>query len=162
MNIFSVSDILNFAIRVEQDGELFYQKAAMMVDDEGVRQLFNRLADEEMRHQRIFREMLDEVGDTRPPESYSQEYMTYLRDFIDGKVVFTKDLKGLAADLHDTLSALNFAIGRELESITYYQETKQFVAEKYHHLIDAVIAEERNHFAGLSEVKKNYLSRIGN
>jgi rubrerythrin len=162
VNLFSASDVFNFAIRVEQDGELFYQKAAVMADDEGVRQLFYNLAGEEARHQRIFREMLDEVGDTRPPESYSQEYMTYLREYIDGKVVFTKDLKELATDLHNTLSAINFAMGREIESIAYYHEVKQFVAEKHHHLIDAIIAEERKHFARLSEVKKNYQSRTGN
>jgi rubrerythrin len=154
MNLFTASDIFKFAIRIEEDGRIFYLKAVDFTDTAGVKNLFLHLADEETRHKRIFQEMLGKAGDYRSPESYAGEYMTYLRDYIDDKVVFKKDLKGTLTDIHDTLAALDFAIKREVDSILYYQEVKQFVPEKHHKFIDDVIAEERNHFKKLTEVKK--------
>lgn len=162
MDIFNVNDVFKFAIRIEEDGELFYHKAAVIADDEGVRNLFNRLADEEVRHRRIFSEMLETIEPFRPKETYTGEYMMYLRDYIDGKAVFTKDQKNFVAEIHDTISALDFAIKRELDSITYYQELKHFVNEKHYSKVDAIIEEERKHFATLSEIKRRYLTKTAN
>lgn len=161
MSIFlQASDVFQFAIRVEEDGELFYHKAAMVAEDRETGKLFNRLADEEVRHKRIFQDMLEKIEEYRPTESYSGEYMAYLRDYIDNKVIFTKEAKdGQLRNVHDTLSALDFAIQRELDSILYYQESKQFVAPKHHSQIDKIIEEERKHFAILSESKKNYQNK---
>jgi rubrerythrin len=81
--------------------------------------------------------------------------MDYLRDYIDGKVVFSTDLKTMADDIKDSVSALKFAMGRELESIAYYHEVKSFVPQKHYSQVDAIIMEERRHFAKLAEVLKN-------
>ena len=161
MSIFlQASDVFQFAVSVEEDGELFYHKAAMIAEDRETGKLFNRLADEEVRHKRIFQDMLAKIEEYRPTESYSGEYMAYLRDYIDNKVIFTKEAKdGQLRNVHDTLSALDFAIQRELDSILYYQESKQFVAPKHHGQIDKIIEEERKHFAILSELKKNYQNK---
>ena len=162
MNLFSATDVFKFAIRIEEDGELFYQRAATFADTDEVRKLFLGLADEEIRHKRVFTEMLEKVGDYRPVESYPGEYMAYLRDYIDGKAIFTKSLKEASTDIHDVPSALNFAIKRELDSILYYQEIKNFVPEKYHSNVEAIVAEERKHFAKLSDALRNYLKKKEN
>jgi rubrerythrin len=161
MSIFlQASDICQFAIRVEEDGELFYHRAAMAAEDRETGKLFDRLADDEIRHKRIFQDMLSKIEEYRPPESFSGEYMAYLRDYIDNKVIFTKDAKdGQLKNVHDTLSAFDFAMQRELDSILYYQEAKQVVAPKYHSQIEKIIEEERKHFAVLSETKKNYRNK---
>lgn len=156
MNLFTASDIFKFAIRIEEDGELFYQKAATFADSDEIRKLFNNLADEEIRHRRTFIEMLEKIEDIRPPESYPGEYMSYLHDYIDGKVVFSKDMKAVAGEINDTVSALKFAMKRELDSIAYYHEVKSFIAEKYYPQVDAIIQEERKHFAKLADVLKKH------
>ncbi len=43
--------------------------------------------------------------------------MDYLRDYIDGKVVFSTDIKAVADDIHDTATALIRNGSRELASI---------------------------------------------
>ena len=101
--------------------------------------------------------MLSKLEEYTPAESYNGEYMAYLRDYIDDKVVFKKEAKeNQFPDVHDTLSAIDFAIQRELDSILYYQELKQSIMEKHRTIVDNIIAEERKHFALLAEVKKNY------
>lgn len=156
MNVFTASDVLNFAIRIEQDGELFYRRVANFPNTDEIRSFFNQLADEEIHHKRIFTEMLEKINDVRPPETYPGEFMDYLRDYIDGKVVFSTDIKAVADDIHDTATALKFAMGRELASIAYYHEVKSFVPEKHYPQVDAIIQEERKHFTKLSEVLKAY------
>ncbi|MCX5816376.1 MAG: ferritin family protein [Proteobacteria bacterium] len=161
MSIFlQASDVFQFAIRIEEDGELFYHRAAMMAEDKEIQKLFDRLADEEVRHKRIFQDMLVKIEEYRPTESYSGEYMAYLRDYIDNKVIFTKESKEKGfKGVFDAQSAIDFAIQRELDSILYYQEAKQFVAPKQHGQIDKIIEEEQKHFAVLSELKKNYQNK---
>lgn len=156
MNIFTAGDIFQFAIRVEEYGEIFYHKAALNAINDEVRKIFNKLADEEIKHKRIFQDLYEKVKDNRPAESYSGEYMSYLRDFIDGKVIFVKQSqeKELAI-IQDSMAAIDFAIQRELDSILFYQESKQFVHEGQEKLIDEIIKEERRHFALLSELKRS-------
>jgi rubrerythrin len=158
MEIFlQASDIIQFAIRIEEDGEIFYRKAALMMEDKRTGEIFNHLADEEVEHKKIFQDMLAKIGEYRPPESFQGEYLAYLRDYIDNKAVFTKDIKNQQmSDVHDTLSAVSFAMQRELDSILYYQETKQFLSERHYVTIDNIIEEERKHFASLAEIKKTY------
>jgi len=158
MEIFlRAGDVLNFAVRIEEDGEVFYRKAALVAEGAEIKKLFIRLADEEIGHKKIFQNMLSKLEEYTPAESYNGEYMAYLRDYIDDKVVFKKEAKeNQFPDVHDTLSAIDFAIQRELDSILYYQELKQSIMEKHRTIVDNIIAEERKHFALLAEVKKNY------
>jgi rubrerythrin len=159
MNIFKPSDIFQFAVRIEEDGEIFYHKAALMAEDADTRDIFNRLADEEIRHKRIFTDMLATIKQSSVPETYSGEYLAYLRNYIDGKVIFKKDLRDAALpEIKDTLSAIDFAMEREMDSILYYQEVKQFLAEKDRVEVDLIIEEERKHFAKLAEIRKKYIS----
>ncbi len=155
MKVFTASDVINFAIRVEEDGEMFYRKAAQAVSDQGVKDLFGQLADAEVAHKKLFREMLGNVETIAPGETYEGEYAAYLSDYIDGKVIFTGDReKEALSAAGDTQAALVFAMGREADSILYYHEAKRLVASKYHDAIDKIIEEERSHFNRLAAMKK--------
>jgi rubrerythrin len=157
MDIFlQAGDIMQFAVRIEEDGEAFYRKAALMAVDEGLRKFFNNLADDEIRHKKTFLNMLAKMDENKPPESFQGEYIAYLRDYIDNKVIFTKDAANQQLSAaSDISSAVGFAMSRELDSILYYQETKQFLSERHFTTIDKIIEEERKHFAYLAEMKKH-------
>jgi rubrerythrin len=158
MKIFNVGDVLRFAVRIEEDGEAFYRKAALAAGDKSVSDLFSSLADEEIKHKGIFQDMLSKVETVAAAETYDGEYAAYLQNYIDDKVIFTKD-KGEAAssEAKDTLSAILFAMQREADSILYYHESKQFIAEKFYGTIDKIIAEERKHFTRLSVLRHKYV-----
>lgn len=149
------ADILKFAVRIEEDGEVFYNRAASMAGDPAVTDLFNELAAEEVKHKVFFEGLLSQVTRIEAPETYPGEYMAYLKDYIDGKVIFSREKRMEIPEIKDTKEALDFAIGRELDSITFYQELKAFVPAKEHPPIEKIIAEERGHFARLSAMKKN-------
>jgi rubrerythrin len=173
MRVFNAHDVLEFAIRVEENGEIFYGEAARITSDVGARDIFQRLATEEAGHKRTFVSMLANLGDYQPTETYEGEYLAYLQEYIDGKVIFkthtgtaaTSSTAAFAAGskdpdlprVHDTISVFDFAIQREVDSIVYYQELKVFVPEKYHKTVNAIVDEERKHFALLSEIRKTYV-----
>ena len=156
MESLTISDVLNFAVRIEEIGELFYRKAALIVSGPEEVTLFHRLAEEEIRHKEIFKEMLKKAGGEIPPESYPGEYFKYLRGFIDGKVIFKEGVKDLIEEIKDTKSALDFAIQRELDSILFYHEIRELVLETQKKMVNEIIREERKHFEILSQIRKKY------
>jgi rubrerythrin len=157
MSTLNAHDVVRFAVRIEEDGEAFYREAARLSDNQSARALFLRLADEEVGHKKIFEGMANALGDYAPAETYQGEYMAYLRDYIDGKVVFRQDMKNAVPSMGTVLSAFDFAIQRELDSVLYYQEIRAFVPERHYSTVDSIIAEERKHFAMLSEARKGYV-----
>lgn len=157
MSILNAHDVVRFAVRIEEDGEAFYREAARITDNQSAKELFLRLADEEVGHKRIFEGMGEALGDYAPAETYQGEYMAYLKDYIDGKVVFRQGMKNAVAPMKDVLSAFDFAIQRELDSVLYYQEIRAFVPERHYATVDNIIAEERHHFATLAEARKKHV-----
>jgi rubrerythrin len=160
MNIFQIRDVFQFAVRIEEDGERFYRAAVQVTDDVEVKGLFNYLADEELKHKKIFGDMLSSLGPYTPAETHPGEYLEYLRDYIDDKVVFTRDVEAGLSQARDVVTAINLALQREVDSIIFYQETKRFVSENRHGQIDNIIGEEREHFARLGRLKREYTARV--
>jgi rubrerythrin len=152
MSIFAASDVLQFAVRMEENGGLFYRKAAELSDNSDAKKVFLHLASEEAEHLKTFEKFLSKVELYEPTEDYPGEYLAYLHNYIDGKVFFSEETCALKSI--DVASALDFAIQREMDAILYYTELKAFVSENDQKTIDAIIEEERRHFAQLSETKK--------
>ena len=154
-----IHDVINFAIRIEENGERFYREAAEIITNQPVKELFQRLATDETVHRKTFERLLSSLDDYQPPETYEGEYLAYLKDFIDGKAVF-KDHPKIAqlAKASSIAGALDFATQREMDSILYYQEIKKFVGTGHTETIDLIIDEERMHFAFLSKLRREATS----
>jgi rubrerythrin len=79
---------------------------------------------------------------------------------VDNNIIFTKEaMDKELVNVKDTVSALDFAIKRELDSILYYHEIKKLVSTAQHDALEQIIEEERKHFFLLTEMKKRFLSR---
>ena len=155
MSIFTASDVLQFAVRMEENGGLFYRESAERSTQGEAKKLFSFLATEEAEHKKTFEGFLSQVTLFEPTEDYPGEYLANLHNYIDGKIFFTPDSKAALAESSDVAKALEFAIQREMDAILYYQELKTFVPADDHKILDKIIDEERKHFAQLSEAKKN-------
>ena len=155
MAIFEAKEIFKFAIRIEENGEKFYRFASNLTDDEKIKEMFNLLADEEVKHKDIFTDLLSDITKDVSFDNYSDEYMDYLRCYVDNVIFTDEQLKTQEREVEDVTSAIKFAMQRELDSILYYQEVKKLVAENKKALIEKIIAEERKHYSKLSDMKKN-------
>ncbi len=144
--IFDVYEIFKFAIQIEKNGERFYRTYGPKIKEEKVRKLFEVLADDEVKHRAVFEKMLDSVRPYEPAETYPGEYYKYLRAYVENIVFPTRRLDLEIKKMKTVSAALDFAIRRELESILYYTEMKNFIPPDQHQTIDMIINEERSHY----------------
>jgi rubrerythrin len=155
MAVFEASDIVEVAVRIEENGANFYRYAVQLAAKEELKVLFQRLADEEVRHQRIFTELLAGMDRNLPPEGYDGEYAAYLHNYVDNRLVFTTEaFTAELSKLRDEASALDFAIQRELDAIHYYREIRELLPADQRQAIERIITEEKGHFIRLSAIKK--------
>jgi len=155
MAVFEAGDIVEAAIRIEENGANFYRYAVQIVDREETKALFRQLADEEVKHQIIFTEILAGMDQSIPPEGYDGEYAAYLHSYVDNRLVFKTDvLAGELGQIKDEVSAIDFAIRRELDSLLYYREIRELLPADRREAIERIILEEKKHFMKLSEMKK--------
>ncbi|MBN1384296.1 MAG: ferritin family protein [Elusimicrobia bacterium] len=150
MNIFSINEIVNFAIEIEKNGEKFYRSAAAKAEDEKTKSLFTMLADEEVEHMKTFKNLLGKVEKYESPASFNDEYYMYLKAYVDGKIFSN------LPQIKSTADALQYAINAESDSILYYFEMKNFVLEDEKKVINSIIEEERRHFVKLTQLAKKY------
>jgi len=150
-------DIFQIAMRIEENGAHFYRYAVQVATEEKAKEVFAWLADAEDEHRALFQEMFSKIETHAPPETYPGEYGTYLHRYADNNLIFTTEvMETEMAKITDTLSAIDFAIDREVDSILYYHEIKGFISKDQHESIDKIITEERRHFKILSKMKEDY------
>jgi rubrerythrin len=154
--MFDAGEIFQLAIRIEENGEKFYQKMSEKFDEPELKKLFTFLAQEEVGHQKVYQEILSTFESYEPHESYPGEYFSYLRSYADNIIFSQKEFEKRMNEIENPYDAIEFAIGAELNSILYYQEVKKMVSEKNHEKIEKIINEERKHFVQLSEIKKDF------
>jgi rubrerythrin len=153
MDTFKASEILQVAMKIEENGERLYRHAATLAGNTETRDLFGLLADEETKHKKTFEGMLSKAEHYQPPESYPGEHLVYLRAYANN-IVFSPDkLEEVLAGITDVDGAIEFGIQREIESILYYLEARNLVPDSQRGQIDKVIDEERRHYLKLVDMK---------
>lgn len=157
MQVFAASDIVEVAIRIEENGINFYKFAEQIARQEDAKKLFSQLAQAEAAHKRTFEKFFADMEKYNPPEQYAGEYSAYLRNYVDNNLIFTKEIMDRQlAKVTDTVVAFEFAMQRELDSVLYYHEIKNMVPAAQHEAIDKIIEEERRHYTMLCDMKKRY------
>ena len=157
MQVFAASDIMEVAIRIEENGINFYKFAEQIAKQEDAKNLFSHLAQAEAAHKRTFEKLFAAMEKYTPDERYAGEYSAYVRNYVDNNLIFTKEVMDQQlAKVTDTVAAFEFAMQRELDSILYYHEIKNLVPAAQHNDIEKIIEEERKHYAILCDMKKRY------
>lgn len=155
MDLFKAGDVFEVALQIENHGERFYRHAATLTDDPKAKEVFGFAADEEAKHRKLFEGMAAKVEkDYKPPETYPGEYCNYVKAYADN-LVFPEDKQDAEFDGIKTVEdAVEFAIQKEIESILYYLEMKNFVPASQHAEVDRIIEEERKHYLRLSDLRR--------
>jgi rubrerythrin len=154
MSLLTTGEVVQFAVRIEENGYNFYKNFAGTLKNEQERSLFDFLAEEELKHVAVFKKMLGGAGTSKTRLNYPDEYSAYLQAYADNLIFTEGSLKKEIEKIKDLRAALDFGIRRELDSILYYQEIKAFVPENDADRIDGIIREERSHFLKLTGMKK--------
>ncbi|MFQ5329427.1 MAG: ferritin family protein [Thermodesulfobacteriota bacterium] len=158
---FSGKDVIEMAVRIEENGLAFYTEAAEASESDEIKELFHYLADEEKRHVFCFENIGKSFDDENLPgisDPYIEETSLYLGALANSRV-FTEKNEGsrMAKEIRDENDALRTAIDMEKDSILFYYELDKVVKGKDKSVLALLIAEEKKHLAKLTELQ-NILS----
>lgn len=150
------SEILKMAVEIEKKGKGFYDGVVRAIGNEQAREVFQFLADEEVRHIEVFQEMLDKVESSKEPSPYDEaDVLLYFRSLIEQKVFpFESDGKMMRQDVGDPGVAIRIAISLEKDSILFYLELMATVNKEDHPVVQKIIEEERDHIRRILKLKK--------
>jgi rubrerythrin len=155
-NKYSIREIIQFAIEIEKEGKIFYQKMAGQAMDEKIKKIYLQLMQDESDHQETYQKFLDNLGPDHNEYLYhmQNEYIEYLHSFIEN-IVFDKDkIDQLIESFKTEQAAIDYAIEKEKSSIKYYESLKQIVIDHDNKIVDQIITEEKSHIEKLQNLKK--------
>ena len=81
------NEILKMAVEIEKNGKAFYDEVIQHMAHEKAKSVFQFLSDEEVKHEKIFREMLGEIEPDAMENPFGdEEVIKYFRSLIGQKV----------------------------------------------------------------------------
>lgn len=153
---FSGPEVIEMAIRTEENGQKFYMLYAEKAKEKKVKSLFTYLAEEEVKHIDDFKKLYDIVKETGETifGDY-EEFKAYMESFADSKFLtnFTKEAEAIK-DTADIKEILDFAIGFEKETLLFYYGLMDFISEKGKPIVKDIIEQEKKHVMELGAIKK--------
>ena len=149
---YSGLEIIEIAVRIEENGQEFYTAAAEMINESpDIKGLFYDLAEKEISHIAIFQKLADKF-EAETFEFNADESSDYIGHLADTHI-FGK--KGAGAELAKTIAtpkqALDSAYKFEIDSVVFYEELMKRASLDAKKLISRIIDEEKEHAA---EIKK--------
>ena len=153
---FSGRELIEIAIGIEKNGAIFYDSLAGSSKNSATWDTYRYLADQEREHAAVFQKMLDSVHESKPPETYTEQYNLYLKALIDS-LVFTDDKVSIkmAQNVKNDAEAVQISMGAEKDSILFYVEVKDLVRRSDRKVVGKIIEEEKSHLRQLTEIKKS-------
>ncbi len=155
---FNADEIFEMAEEIERQGARFYDKAAGMFADPGVKGMFKDLATMEVGHEKIFANMRSTIlSDAFKGYDPDEMAAAYIKSFTDGKVFdFRKNMADLVTERSTVSDVLKMGLDAEKNSIVFYTGIKKIVPENFgKDAIDKIIAEEMKHIVVLVEKMSN-------
>jgi len=149
---YSGHEIIQIALRVEENGHTFYTEGAKKItDNENVKTLFLDLAKKEIKHIQVFKKLDEHFQEESPTIDMNgtDEYMQHVAD----SHIFQKKDSGneMASQIISAKQALEIAFKFENESVEFYTQMLSRVHAKSKPLIEMIIVEEEQHAA---EIKR--------
>lgn len=155
MEKFSISEVIEQAVRAEKLGYEFYTRMAKKFKkDNQLQGLFKTLAEKELQHEKTFSDLKTKVKDEEP-EGW-EDVSEYLRAIVESEFFLGKK-KSLPSLEHvkSAAGAVKFALGFEKETLLYYYAIRDVIKEK--DVVDEIINEERSHIMWLNRFKDSFV-----
>jgi rubrerythrin len=98
--------------------------------------------------------MSDSLAQVKPPETYTEEYMLYLKALVDSAVFSNvTEAQQKAGKVSGQIEAIDTGIQAEKDSILFYTELQNLVRERDRKVVLSILDEEKKHLRQLSDLK---------
>lgn len=145
---FSGAEVIQFAISLEEEGVVFYEKYAALAEDE-LKGVLLGLAEDEKQHAKIFKDMYKELEVSEAEEDYlfNDNVQDYFATHAKSEG-FDREVK----DVGSVREAIKVAIETEDVTVAYYQSLLEYAKEDVKKVLVRLIEEEQGHSKRLSEL----------
>ncbi len=131
-------NVLELAMKMERDGEIFYRELAAKASTVGFREIFNQLADDEVKHYQHFQDLQSKQ------ESFIETRVLKNAANIFRQIIAENSLNSLD---ESQLDLYQKAMELEKKSQTYYLEQAEAAADDTQKaLLRMIAAEEGKHY----------------
>lgn len=154
---YSLQEIVIFAIEIEKEGIIFYNKMSKKTTNLKLKKVFQKLESEEKEHQKKFERILSLLGPDKNEYLYHSEnvYLGYLHAIIEKKIFDKGKIDMIITEMNNDIEAINYAIVKEEDSIKFYENMRELTPKGDIPTIDIIISEEQLHIRNLLEIKSD-------
>ena len=161
MIFFTKNEIVEMAVKMEQNGYAFYDQALQRTDlDEETKAILLKLRDDEKEHEKTFLALRNKIDNVDLSESPSwEDAQFYMESFVESHV-FNETGKAiqLAQKAENAAELLKYAIQFEKDTLLFFFSlSRNIKGLKAEEAVDAIIDEETIHINKLREHVKEYL-----
>jgi rubrerythrin len=149
---YSGQEIIDIAVRIEENGNEFYTAAAEMISGSSdIKGLFFDLAEKEILHISIF-QMLAEKFDAESFDFEAQDASDYINHLAESHIFGKPDSgKALAKSIKSPREGLEIAFKFENDSVAFYTELLKHTRSDSKKLVQQIIDEEKEHAADIKK-----------
>jgi rubrerythrin len=146
---FNISEAFVIAVQLEKNGAAFYKEVASSVSDSAAREFLEELAAQEYEHEKVFEELAATFTEDVELDELSETYIKALST----EFVFTLEGKEKNWAEVNFLSAVDFAIEREKDSIIFFLGISGALDGEEYQKINQIVSEEKSHLIDLLRLK---------
>ncbi|MBW2516874.1 MAG: ferritin family protein [Deltaproteobacteria bacterium] len=149
--MFTAHEILDLAIQLEENGETVYREAAGQAKNGDIRELLLWMAEEEVKHTRLFTELKQEI-ESRSINPFMEEMSRKVFGGILGDKSFShRDVN--FAEIDCTEDLIKIFIEFEKDTVLFYETLIPFIEDdRTLRYVTKIIEEENNHIKKLHEL----------
>lgn len=144
---FSLEDLLQVLIALEQNGAALYSQLSQNAKDLETMKLFAHLSEQEKHHQELYESWKEAHFEAQPIDA---EYAQYLTVLVKETFKVLETAKSASFDFH---AALTLAKTMEKDTLLFLSECNRLTGGRKKELIEQIKDEERKHLKLLYELE---------
>jgi rubrerythrin len=150
-----VIDMLKHAMQAERDGFHHYRAAAEHTDDPKAKEVFEKLAQDELAHHKLLEETLASVEKGASPPPFSDADRGTWGSLSGPSPIFSEDFKARIKNKHAEMSALSIGMVLEQNGIAFYSGMEKKAEDpELKKMMAFLVKWEKSHLEALSAQAK--------
>ena len=148
--MFTLSEIIDLAIRIEKNGENAYRKAQEEVSNPSLASMLQWLAEEEVEHVKWFTQLKEKTATLAEDPKLEEMGKAILQGVLGDQAFSIKDAD--FSKIEDINSLLELSVEFEKDTVLFYEMLSAFIDdEETLSQLDKIIEEEKRHVQLLEE-----------
>jgi len=152
--MFTVKDILDVAIRLEENGEQVYRSALTHTTNGSLRELLAWSAGEEQKHAEWFSQLKADIDLSEDDHLISEMSRTLINDVVADQSFSLKDVD--FSKIHNTEDLIDIFLEFEEDTILFFEMLQTFITNRDTlDRLEQITSEEKTHVRKLRTLRSN-------